>query len=158
MKTTSLFDFIYSLDLENDQIVEFFVHFTDEILQNTVSGIKYGLELAGKDMDSDEGKEVMAEISSAYSDRLPGYAKNLVEVFTDYVLEREEENDFLSTLKGKNPEDLKPIDYVIPICKMLQKGYGVDKICEVLKYKNKLFISNIKNRRIYKNISKDYEW
>lgn len=49
-------------------------------------------------------------------------------------------------------------DYVVPICKLLERGYDVDEICTVLQFKNRLYVSNIKNRRIYKDISKKYKF
>lgn len=158
MKNENLYDFIYSLDLENEDITEFFIHYCNEVVNSVVSGVEYGLTLAGKDMDSDEGKEVMAEIRTGYENTFPNFVEKTVKDFADYALAKQEEEDLFSTIKGKTKEELKPVDYVIPICKMLQKGYDINKICEVLKYNNKLFISNIKNRRIYKNISKDYTW
>lgn len=55
-------------------------------------------------------------------------------------------------------QELQPSDYVIPICKLLEKDYSVDEICRVLNFNNKLYVHNIKNRRIYKDISKKYKW
>lgn len=49
-------------------------------------------------------------------------------------------------------------DYVIPICKLLERGYDVDEICNVFQFKNRLYVFNIKNRRIYKGISKKYKF
>lgn len=49
-------------------------------------------------------------------------------------------------------------DYVVPICKLLERGYDVDEICYVLQFKNRLYVSNIKNRRIHKDISKKYKF
>lgn len=49
-------------------------------------------------------------------------------------------------------------DYVVPICKLLERDYDIDEICRVLKFTNRLYVANIKNRRIYKDISKKYKW
>lgn len=50
------------------------------------------------------------------------------------------------------------LDFVIPICKLLERGYTVDEICDVLHFSNKLYAHNIKNRRIHKDLSKKYKW
>lgn len=66
------------------------------------------------------------------------------------------ELDILNKLREK--EELSNVDYVVPICRLLSKGYDVDEIREVLGFDNKLYIHNIKNRRIHKEITKDYKW
>lgn len=50
------------------------------------------------------------------------------------------------------------IHYVIPICKLLEREYEVDEICDLLDFHNRLFIYNIRNRRIYKEMSKKYKF
>lgn len=74
---------------------------------------------------------------------------------------------WVNALEQKLIKELKEIenrenkDYVVPICKMLERGYDADEICHVLGvfgFTNKLYIANIKNRRIYKDISKKYKW
>lgn len=49
-------------------------------------------------------------------------------------------------------------DYVIPICRLLARGYDPDEVCYTLDFSNRLFVCNIMNRRIYKDISKKYKW
>lgn len=74
---------------------------------------------------------------------------------------------WVNVLEQKIIKELKAIenkenkDYVVPICKMLERGYDADDICYVLGifgFSNRLYIANIKNRRIYKDISKKYKW
>lgn len=74
---------------------------------------------------------------------------------------------WVNSLEQKLINELKAIDnkenkdYVVPICKMLARGYDADEICHVLSvfgFTNRLYIANIKNRRIYKDISKKYKW
>lgn len=58
----------------------------------------------------------------------------------------------------RSKEKLSNSDYVVPICKLLEKGYDAEEICRVLRFDNKLYIYNIKKRRIHKEISKKYKW
>lgn len=67
------------------------------------------------------------------------------------------ERKIILELQSKEGE-LTNTDYIIPICKLLAKGYDVDEISRVLDFSNKLYIYNIKNRRIHKDISKKYKW
>lgn len=55
-------------------------------------------------------------------------------------------------------ENPVPRNYVIPICKLLQKGYTPKEISNILRFDNMLFIYNIKNRRIFKDFSKKYNF
>lgn len=71
---------------------------------------------------------------------------------------------WVNVLEKKLIEELREIenpvsrDYVIPICKLLQKGYSPKEVSEVLGFDNMLFIHNIKNRRIFKDFSKKYNF
>lgn len=58
----------------------------------------------------------------------------------------------------RSNEKIYNSDYAVPICKLLERGYDVDEICSVLQFKNRLYVSNIKNRRIHKDISKKYKF
>ena len=49
-------------------------------------------------------------------------------------------------------------DYVEYFCKLFKHGYTVSEACEFLRFKNKLYAHNIRNRRIYSDISAKYKW
>lgn len=66
------------------------------------------------------------------------------------------EKKLINELREK--ENKCKFDYVIPICKLLEKGYNPKEICEVLEFGDLLYIWNIKKRRIYKKISKKYKF
>ena len=55
-------------------------------------------------------------------------------------------------------DKVENIDYVVPVCKLLERGYEVDEICDLLQFTNRLYVYNIKNRRIHKDLSKKYKF
>ena len=66
------------------------------------------------------------------------------------------EKKLINELREK--ENKSKLDYVIPVCKLLEKGYNPKEICEVLEFEDLLYIWNMKNRRIQKKISKKYKF
>lgn len=50
------------------------------------------------------------------------------------------------------------MDYVDYFCKLFHHGYTVDEACRFLNFNNILYASNIRNRRIYSDMSSKYTW
>ena len=66
----------------------------------------------------------------------------------------------------KHPNSIYDKEFIINICKLLENGYKNKQILEILNIKKesrdynkiKILISNIKSRKLWKSISKDYKW
>lgn len=72
-------------------------------------------------------------------------------------------NSFELLIKTKLHYDRpdKPVGYARYICKLLERGYDNKSICDILsipRSKFGLIIANIRKRKIYKNISKKYNF
>ena len=48
------------------------------------------------------------------------------------------EKKLINDIRSK--EKVYNSDYVVPICKLLERGYDVDEICYVLQFKNRLYV------------------
>lgn len=87
METTSLFDLLSKLNMTDDQVKEFFVYYTSELVEIQIQGILEGLKLAGKDLDSEQGKMFEKELRAGYQDKLPSICQSMIDDFSRFIID-----------------------------------------------------------------------
>lgn len=86
METTSLFDLLTKLNMTDDQVKEFFIYYTSELVEIQIQGILEGLKLAGKDLESEAGKMFEKELRDGYQDKLPSICQGMIDDFSRFII------------------------------------------------------------------------
>lgn len=87
METTNLYELLVMMNPTESQIKEFFIYHCASIKDTMITGVKYGLELAGKDMESVEGKEFIAEVTKHYEDKFPKFVQDSIDAYLKFLME-----------------------------------------------------------------------
>lgn len=86
METTCLFDLLTKLNMTDDQVKEFFIYYTTELVEVQIQGILEGLKLAGKDLESEQGKIFEKELRDGYQDKLPSICQSMIDDFSRFII------------------------------------------------------------------------
>lgn len=87
METNSMIELLYNLNPTEDQVKEFFIYHAATIKDTMVTGIETGLSLAGKDMESAEGKETMKMIENRYEEKFATFVQKLINEYCQLVID-----------------------------------------------------------------------
>lgn len=85
METNNIYELLFNLNPTESQIKEFFIYHCASVKDTMVDGIKYGLELAGKDMESTAGKDFIKEISSHYEEKFAKFVQDSINAYCEYA-------------------------------------------------------------------------
>lgn len=86
METTCLFDLLTKLNMTDDQVKEFFIYYASELTEIQIQGILEGLKLAGKDLESEQGKIFEKELRDVYQDKLPNICQSMIDDFSKFII------------------------------------------------------------------------
>lgn len=101
METNSMLELLYNLNPTEDQIKEFFIYHASTIKETMVTGIETGLSLAGKDMESAEGKETMKIIEDRYEEKFAQFVQKLINEYCQFVIDTSEKTNLKDELEAE---------------------------------------------------------
>lgn len=110
METNSLYELLLMMEPTESQLKEFFIYHCASIKDTMIAGVEYGLQLAGKDMESTEGKEFMAEITKHYEDKFPRFVQDSIDTYLKYLLyfgNKAEDDESVEKTEADGHEELK---------------------------------------------------
>lgn len=110
METNSMIELLYNLNPTEDQVKEFFIYHAATIKDTMVTGIETGLSLAGKDMESTEGKETMKMIEDRYEEKFAEFVQKLINEYCQFVIDAHEKANLKEELEAEPSEENKGED------------------------------------------------